>query len=177
MEREPDLSLGGFSLWVTGQPYADSDEPYAQNILNIEVAIETPRSAARAATVLSAASLSGFSRDLDKALVTLSGEAVLLADESENSFTLNLAMKPLGHVSAVVDLRLGIDDAEDHRISWGLDQSYLDPFARQVRGLAMAYPSPFTACAPDTKTAVAAVPPNRLSRLMDLIFGERNDRA
>jgi hypothetical protein len=174
MHRDPDLSLGGFSLWVTGQPYADAEEPYGRDLLDFEALIETPCSTVRAAGVLSAASLSGFSRDLDAIHDALAGDAVLEASDGESRLVLTLAMRPLGHVEAVLDLRSDPGD-ESHRFAWGLDQTFLGPLARQVRALSAAYPSPFPARS--LEPARVAEPPKSdlSSRILDAIFGKRPD--
>lgn len=175
MERDPDLSLGGFSLWVTGQPYADAEEPYGQDLLDFQTLIETPSSTVRAAGGLSAANLAGFSRDLDAIHEALDGEAGLEAHEGEALLILNLVMKPLGHVEAVLDLRLGYGDDERHRFAWGLDQTFLEPFARQVRALSAAYPSPFPARIRELSVAVGPQKSDLTSRILDAIFGRRTD--
>jgi hypothetical protein len=174
MERDPDLSLGGFSLWVTGQPYADAEEPYGQDLLDFQTLIETPCSTVRTAGGLSAANLSGFSRDLDAIHKALDGEASLEAHEGEALLILNLAMKPLGHVEAILDLRLGYGD-ERHRFAWSLDQTFLEPLARQVRALSAAYPSPFPTRIRELSAAVNPQKSDLTSRLLDAIFGKRPD--
>lgn len=173
MERDPDLSLGGFSLWVTGQPYADAGDPYGQDHLDFQTLIETPCSTVRAAGGLSAANLAGFSRDLDAIREALAGEVRLEAHEGEALLLLHLAMRPLGHVEAVLDLQLGYEDDERHRFRWSLDQTFLEPFARQVRALSAAYPSPFP---PRNLEPIPGAEPrksNLLSRILDAVFGER----
>ena len=175
MDRDPDLTLGGFSLWVTGQPYPDAEEPYGQDLLDFQTLIETPWSTARAAGVLSAANLSGFSRDLDAILKTLDGDAVLEADGGGATLILSLAMKPLGHVEAVVDLRLGYEDDERHRFAWSLDQTFLEPLARQIRALSAAYPSPFPASILEPSRVLEPQKSDLTSRILDAIFGKRAD--
>lgn len=175
MERDPDISLAGFSLWVTGQPYADAGEPYGQDYLDFQTLIETPCSTVRAAGGLSAANLSGFSRDLDIIHEALAGEARLEAHEGEALLILTLTMKPLGHVEAVIDLRSGYGDAERHRFAWGTDQTFLKPFARQVRALSAAYPSPFPARIREPSVPVGPQKSDLTSRILDAIFGKRLD--
>jgi len=174
MDRDPDLSLGGFNLWVTGQPYADTGEPYGQDYLDFQTLIETPCSTVRGAGGLSAANLSGFSRDLDAIHKALAGEARLEAHEREALLILTLAMKPLGHVDAVLDLRLGYGD-ERHWFAWSLDQTFLEPFARQVRALSAAYPSPFPSRILEPSRAVEPQKADLTSRILDAIFGKRTE--
>lgn len=177
MDRDPDLTLGGFSLWVTGQPYPDAEEPYGQDLWDFQALIETPCSTVRAAGVLSAASLSGFRGDLDAIHETLDGDAVLEADGGGATLILTLAMKPLGHVETVLDLRLGYGDDERHRFAWSLDQTFLEPFARQVRALSAAYPSPFPARILQPSRVVEPRTSDLTSRILDAIFGKRSDLA
>lgn len=173
-ERDPDLALGGFSLWVTGKPYADVEEAFGQDLLDFQTLIETPRSAVRAAGVLSAAGLSGFCRDLNAIDQALDGDAVLEAYDGEAVLILTLAMKPLGHVEAVVDLRFNLGEEERHRFTWGLDQTYLGPFARQVRALSAAYPSPFAARILEPSSALEPQKSNLIAQILDLIFGKHS---
>lgn len=175
MERDPDLVLGGFSLWVTGLPYAHLGDDYGQDLLDFQTLIETPWSTVRATGVLSAASLSGFGRDLTAIYEGLEGDAVLEAIDGEAILVLTLTMKPLGHVEAVVDLRFNLGDEERHRFAWGFDQTFLKPFARQVRTLAGAYPSPFPARILEPSRAVESQKSGLTSRLLDAIFGKRPD--
>jgi hypothetical protein len=175
MERDPDLSLGGFSLWLTGQPYPDAEEPYGQDLWDFQTAIETPCSTVRTAGVLSAASLSGFSRDLNAIHETLGGEAVLEADGGGATLILTLAMRSRGHVETVLDLRLGYGDDERHRFVWDLDQTFLEPFARQVRALSSAYPSPFPARILERDRVSEPQKSGLTSRILDAIFGKRPD--
>lgn len=171
MDRDPDLSLGGFSLWVTGQPYADAEEPYGRDLLGFETLIETPSSTVRAAGMLSAASLSGFCRDLNAIHEALEGDAVLEAHDGESILILTLAMKPLGHVEAVLDLRSNLGD-ENHRFAWGLDQTFLKPFAHQVRAFSAAYPSPFPARVLEPTRVAGPQKSDLTSRILDAIFGK-----
>lgn len=177
MERDADLSLGGFSLWVTGQPYSDAGDPYGQDYLDFQTLIETPFSTVRVVGGLSAANLAGFSRDLDAIHEALDGEARLEAHEGEALLILTLTMKPLGHVEAVIDLRSGYDGDERHRFAWGTDQTFLEPFARQVRALSAAYPSPFPARILERSDAAKPRRPDLTSRILDAIFGKRPDPA
>lgn len=176
VERDPDLSLSGFSLWVTGQPYSDAGEPYGQDLLGFETLIETPCSTVRAAGMLSAAGLSGFCRDLNALYETLKGDAVLEAHDGETSLILTLAMRPLGHVDAVLDLRSNHGD-ESHRFAWALDQTFLKPFTGQVRALSAAYPSPFPARILEPVRIVAPRKSDVTTRILDAIFGKRPDPA
>ena len=171
--RDPDLILGGFRLWVTGKTYADVEEDYGQDLLNFETSTETLWSTLRGAGTLSAAGLAGFDQDLTSIIDTLDGEAVLAAAEGGDRLVLALAMRPLGQVDAVLDLKIGYGE-EDHRIVWALDQTYLDPLVRQVRALVRAYPSPFAARVLERADAVEPQRSGLASRLIDAIFGARN---
>lgn len=174
MERDPDAVLGGFSLWITGRPYAHIQEAYGQDILDFETLVESPWSTVRAAGQLSAAGLSGFSRDLNAIHKALNGEAVLEAVEGGAILILTLAMEPLGHVEATVDLRFNPGDEERHTFVWSLDQTFLEPFVRQARALAATYPSPFPAKILEPKV-LSSPRPGLRDRLLDAIFGKRPD--
>ena len=171
-ERDADLVLGGFCLWVTGKPYSDVEDDYGQDLLSFEITVETLWSTVRCGGTLSAARLAGFSRDLASIVDTLDGEAVLEASEGGTVMVLTLTMRPLGHVDAVLALRIGYDE-EDHRIAWSLDQTYLAPLARQVRMLAAAYPSPYPASILERVKAFEPLRSGLASRLLNAIFGAR----
>lgn len=171
-ERDPDLVLSGFRLWVTGKPYSDVEDDYGQDLLSFETTVETLRSTVRGGGTLSAARLAGFNRDLASIVDTLVGEAVLEADEGGTQLVLTLSMRPLGQVDAALSMRIGYGE-EDHRITWCLDQTYLDPLARQVRALTKTYPSPFPASILERVNAVETQRPGLATRLLDAIFGAR----
>lgn len=177
MERDPDLALGGFSLWVTGKSYAHAEDVYGQDILDYRATVETPWSAVRADGLLSATSLASFSQRLTAIHDTLDGDAALEAHEGDTRLVLRLAMTPLGHVKVVVDLRLGLGEEEDHRVAWSLDQTFLEPFSRQVRALSAAYPSPFPTRSSEPANRVELLKSKRVSQLLDAIFGKRADPA
>ncbi len=170
-KRDPDLVLSGFCLWVTGKPYADVEDDYGQDLLSFETTMYTPSSTLRGSGTLSAARLADFNRDLTYIVDTLDGEAILEADQGETVLVLTLAMRPLGHVEAVLGLRIGYD--EDHRIAWSLDQTYLSPLAHQVRTLAAAYPSPYPASILQPVKAVEPQTSGLTTRLLNAIFGAR----
>lgn len=177
MERDPDLALSGFRLWVLGKPYGDAEDAYARDLLDFRTSVATPWSTIKASGVLSAAGLAGFSRDLTAIYETLAGEAVLEAPDGDAILVLTLTMKPLGQVEAAVFLRLGPKQDEDHRIVWRLDQTFLESLTRQARALAIAYPSPFTAKAAEPATSAGSAKPGVVTRLLDIIFGERTGSA
>jgi hypothetical protein len=173
MHRDPDFSVGGFSLWVTDRAFPDADEPRGQDLLGFEALIETPNSTVRAIGMLSAAGLSRFSRDLTRQHEMLGGEAVLEARDSETTLILRTAVSRLGQVDATVDLRLGPDGDERHSFTWSLDQTDLQPLARNVRELSAAYPSPFPAKPAEPSAAVAPQSPGPTSWILNAIFGKR----
>lgn len=176
IERDPDLALRGFCLWVTGKPYSDVEDDYGQDLLSFETTVHTPWSTFRGSGVLSAAALAAFGQDLTHIVDTLDGEAVLDAHEGGSVLRLALTMGPLGHVEAELSLQIRYGD-EDHRIVWSLDQTYLGPLARQVRTLATAYPSPFPARIPKRVNARKPQKSGLFAQLLDAIFGTRSDPA
>lgn len=171
-ERDPDLSLQGFDLWLHGQAFPDADDPWSRELLEFSVLLKIGASTVNDEGALSKAALAQFSNELALMLKTLRGEAILEAGEASIMFMLTLSMRSLGRVEMAVDLR-SYDGYERHQFRVDLDQSYLEPFALQVRACVASHPSEFKVRAGRKEAASSGIG----TRLLDAIFGKPLDRS
>lgn len=167
-EREADISLGGFSLWLNGRGSEDPSDNYAFNTISYEVRMETWRSSVSDSGAVSTHDLEAFNKSLRRLMRTLSGEAVLGAHESAALLMLRLTMRSLGHVQLHLELRPD-DQTENHAFFTDIDQSYLESFVRQVARQAEKYPPKGGDWRPQYRDA--------RNWFLDFIFGKRSDPA
>ena len=137
----PDLTVAGLQVWVHGQPFPGSDEPYDADWLTV-----TAHCGAAGASVwvrgevLTASAFDRLARGCDELHERLEGQAWLAADEPGLSVML-AATDRHGHVSMVVEITPD-HMAQAHRFEFALDQSYLPQIARQCRALLQRFPNP-----------------------------------
>ena len=165
-DRDPDLLIAGFRLWADDRDEHDPTDSYWHNCLQCRFRVETGRSSVSDAVDLSAYDLAEFNDALTKAMASLQGEAVLQAHESAALLLVRLSMKPHGHVELYVESRSG-DLAEHHGFLIDIDQSYVAPFARQVRQLAAKFPPSGNERKWKRRSAGS-------SPILDFIFGKRS---
>lgn len=122
---EPDLELGGFSLWVLGRQFPDAIDEWDGNWLHVRVRVEAPGALIEAeGAFVSAPELADFAKQLGALHTTLAGEAVLRC--LEPNLHVALRAKSLGHVSVCV--RITPDHmTQSHEFLFEIDQSYLGP--------------------------------------------------
>ena len=179
-DRDPDLSLGPLSLWLTKSRYASGHDAYSQALLDFELAVETTWSSVRASGEMSAGDLAVFHAELAEIQSTLGGEACLESMQSATLLSLNIKMTGLGRAEATFEVRLPMDE-ERHRVVWETDQTYLEPLLRQTRALTATYPWPFKAePRPAERSETPNAPPASSgfwSKLGDVIFGKGDGPA
>ena len=135
---EPDLQVGGFSLWVHGREFPDMDDYWDSNWLNVTARMEA--SGARVETegpILRIDDLHGFAKDLATLNQTLKGSVEL--KPLEPNLCLSLQGNGLGQIA--VELSITPDHLDqDHVFRFGLDQTYLGPLITSCEAIIEKYP-------------------------------------
>jgi hypothetical protein len=123
---EPDLKLGGFSLWVYGRQFPDANDYWDGNWLNVRARVEARGALVEAqGTFVRAPELADFAKQLEILHATLVDEAVL------NCLEPNLQVAIRGDALGHMELRLMITPdhmTQSHDFKFDLDQTYLGPF-------------------------------------------------
>jgi hypothetical protein len=135
---EPDLKLGGFSLWVFGYQYPGANDYWDRNWLNVRARVEAPGALVEAqGAIVTAPELAEFVKQLETLYTTLVGEAALRCMEPN----LQVAIRggSLGHVT--VKLMITPDHmTQSHEFEFDLDQTYLGPFLDGCRSVLSRWP-------------------------------------
>jgi hypothetical protein len=135
---EPDLKLGGFSLWVFGRQFPDANDYWDGNWLNVRARVEAPGALVEAqGAIVFAPELAKFVKQLETLYATLVGEAALRCMEPN----LHVAIRgeSLGHLT--VKLMITPDHmTQSHEFKFDLDQTYLGPFLDECRSVLSRWP-------------------------------------
>lgn len=135
---EPDLELAGLKLWIHGYQYRDVDDYWDGNWLSA-----TAFCSENGATVLINGSfirtteIDDWQRAVEKLRTRLEGEARLECMEPELAVTLKGAS--LGAVEMQVEITPD-HLTQEHKFTFSIDQSYLDPLSTQCARLLQAFP-------------------------------------
>ena len=136
--REPDMALGGLSVWIFGREFPDTDDYWDGNWLNVRVRMKAPGALLEAeGAFLRVPELSAFNSDLRRLYETLWGSAVL--DCLEPNLHLKLNALSLGHI----EVRVSITPdplSQKHEFEFGVDQSYLAPLLQSCEEILERYP-------------------------------------
>jgi hypothetical protein len=135
---EPDLKLGGFSLWVFGRQFPDANDYWDGNWLNVRARVEAPGALVEAqGAIVFAPELAEFVKQLDKLHTNLVGEAALRC--MEPNLQIVIWGDSLGHVT--VKLKITPDHmTQSHEFRFDLDQTYLGPFLDGCRSILSQWP-------------------------------------
>ena len=135
---EPDLKLGGFSLWVFGHQFPDATDYWDGNWLNVRARAEAPGAVVEAqGAFVRAPELATFAKELETLHVTLAGEAGLRCMEPKLGIVIQCG--PLGHVA--VEITIAPDHMTQlHKFKFHLDQTYLDPSLDQCKSILSRWP-------------------------------------
>ncbi|MDH6258026.1 hypothetical protein [Bradyrhizobium sp. BR13661] len=135
---EPDLKLGGFSLWVFGRQFPNATDYWDGNWLNVRARIEAPGAVVQAqGCFVFAPDLASFTRELETLHTVLVGEARLRSLEPNLEITIQCGTG--GHVTA----RFMITPdhmTQSHEFEFYLDQTYLGPFLDGCRSVLSRWP-------------------------------------
>lgn len=136
--REPDLTLGCFSLWVYGRSYPGSDDFWDGNWLQCKAQVKAGGSRVEViGPFLRNTELLDFLRDLSRISDKLTGTAEL--DCLEPNLSMVLTMNALGHVA--VEVSITPDHlTESHQFSFEVDQTFLPPIVRAFMSILERFP-------------------------------------
>ncbi len=123
---EPDLKLGGLSLWVLGRQFPNAKDYWDGNWLNVRARVEALGAVVDAeGPFVSVPELENFAKQLEALHATLVGEAALRC--LEPNLEIAIRSNSRGHVA--VKVRVTPDHmTQSHEFEFDLDQSYLGPF-------------------------------------------------
>lgn len=136
--RIPDLTIGGFDLWVHGRSCLDADNTWDQNSLDIlarccdsTAIVQVDRS------ILYLFELHEFMLECKKIYNDLSGEAILECMDSD--IAIEIAMQSTGHCKLIVSIT---PDPlyQKHSFTFNQDQTDLVPFIRSLERIFNTYP-------------------------------------
>jgi hypothetical protein len=123
---EPDLKLGGFSLWVFGRQFPEATDYWDGNWLNVRARVEAPGAVVEVdGPFVSVPELASFAKQLEALHATVVGEAGLRCLEPN----LEIAIRPGSRGNVVAKIMVTPDHmTQSHEFEFDLDQSYLGPF-------------------------------------------------
>lgn len=140
MQSEPNLRLGGLSLWIGGREFPDSEDYWDGNWLVVRARMEAPGARVECeGPILMTSDLERFRGELASLHATLSGEATLAS--LEPNLTVRLAAQRLGQIALEVEITpepLG----QLHRFTLDahLDQSHLPALIASCDALLERFP-------------------------------------
>jgi hypothetical protein len=135
---EPDLKLGGFSLWVFGRQFPAANDYWDGNWLNVRAQAEAPGASVVAqGAIVRTSELADFVEQLESLCTNLVGEAALYC--MEPNLQIVLRGDALGHVAAKVMITPDLV-TQSHEFKFDLDQSYLGPFLNGCRSVLSRWP-------------------------------------
>jgi hypothetical protein len=135
---EPDLRLGGFSLWVSGRQFPDATDYWDGNWLNVRVQIEAPGALVRTeGPFLLAQELASFAEQLGILYEALGGTAELRCLEPN----LDIAIRCASRGQVLVKIMVTPDHmTQSHSFEFELDQSYLGLLLDQCKSVLSRWP-------------------------------------
>ena len=123
MSSEPDLCLGGLSLWVDGRQFPDATDYDDGNWLNVRARMAAPGATVGCeGAILMTTDIDRFRSQLVSLRAALAGEAILAGYEPELKVTLK--MQRLGQIEGEVEITPDHLN-QFHRVRLDVDQSYL----------------------------------------------------
>jgi hypothetical protein len=136
--EEPDLKLGGLSLWAEARERPDDDDYWDGNWLIIRARVEAPGSLVELrGPWLRNDEVASFLAEVEAMSISLQGKAALAPIEPAIKATLE--MGSLGQISVYVEATP--DHLEQqHSFRFGFDQSYLPEIIRGCREILLKFP-------------------------------------
>jgi hypothetical protein len=123
MNNEPDVSLAGLSIWISGRRFPQADDYWDGNWLVLRATMKGVGSVVTTeGSILTTMDFERFRNDLTAMHETLSGDASLAGYEP--NLALKLKSTDLGRIDGEVQIT-GDHLSESHRFEFGIDQSYL----------------------------------------------------
>lgn len=135
---EPDLCLGGLSLWIHRRQYPDAADYWDGNWLYSRAVMEGPGARVEIrGPFLHGSEIASFARELAQLDETLQGEARL--GRIEPQLEVIMRIDGLGHVAVTVDITPD-PLSQAHRFEFELDQTYVAPLRTSCRTILERFP-------------------------------------
>jgi hypothetical protein len=135
---EPDLKLGGFSLWVLGREFPNAEDYWDGNWLNVRALIEAPGAMVQVeGPLVLAQELADFVKQLEKVNAALSGKAELRC--TEPNLEIAIQCGSMGHVAAKIMITPD-HMTQSHEFKFDVDQSCLGPLVVGCKGVLSRWP-------------------------------------
>jgi hypothetical protein len=135
---EPDLRLGGFSLWVSGRQFPDVNDFWDGNWLHVEAHMQASGALVEArGPILHASEIAKFVQELEPLHTNLTGEAALRCIEP--NLEIVIRCDALGHVTVRVVITPD-HMTQSHVFTFDLDQTYLGPLLDGCRSVLSNWP-------------------------------------
>ncbi|MNK20302.1 hypothetical protein D3C87_385390 [compost metagenome] len=137
-DDDPDLKLGGLSLWAESRERPNDDDYWDGNWLIIRARVEAPGSSVELrGPWLRTDEIASFLTEVEAMLRDLRGKAALAPIEPAIKATLE--MGSLGQIAVYVEATP--DHIEQrHSFHFGFDQSYLPEIIRSCRKILLRFP-------------------------------------
>ena len=138
IDRDPDLKLGGLSVWVLRREFPDAEDYWDGNWLDVFARVEAPGASVEASGPwLRNTEVGGFLDQLETVYRDLSGTAKL--DCSEPYLGAEVTCDALGHVEITVSITPD-HLTQSHRFTFELDQTFLQETIRGCKGVLERFP-------------------------------------
>lgn len=138
MTSEPDLRLGGLSIWVDGRQFPQASDYYDGNWLIVRARMDAPGATVKCeGPILMTTDIDRFRLELESLSATLAGEAALASYEPDLKATLK--GRALGHIGVEVEITPDHLN-QSHWFTDALDQSYLPPLITACERILERFP-------------------------------------
>ena len=135
---DPDLRLGGFSLWVNGRQFPDLNDYWDGNWLRVEALVKADGARVRATgPIIHSPELLAFADQLIALDQNPTGSASLKCMEPE--LDIEITVSKLGKASMIVSITPD-HLKQQHRFEFELDQTYFRPAIASLERILSTYP-------------------------------------
>jgi hypothetical protein len=138
MAEAPDIVLAGFSLWIRGRAYPNSDDYWDGNWLDVGACVVAHGARVEAeGCFLTSTDIAHFLTQLEALYRDLSGTAVL--ENYEPNIRVTMVGDRLGHIKLTVHLTPDFT-TQAHRFDFELDQTVLPLIMADCRRVMERFP-------------------------------------
>jgi hypothetical protein len=137
MSAEPDLLIGGLSLWAMDRPYAGAEGAWDRDLIRCRAVVTSVGARVEIEDFISGTSFRRFEHDVDQLYSALSQSVEVGATDRR----LELRIEPVG----LGHMRVEVDVTPDrftqwHRFVFACDQTELPPLMRHCRAILRRFP-------------------------------------
>ncbi|MBS7697408.1 MULTISPECIES: hypothetical protein [unclassified Chelatococcus] len=137
-DEEPDVRIGGLSLWVLSYERPALGYYFDDNWLNVLMRVETPHALVeKAGAFLRTDELAAFYDELEVVDRELAGSAAL--QTAEETLDVKIALSNLGDIKVSVECDFE-NPVQRHHFVFEIDQSYLPGILAGLRGILVDFP-------------------------------------